>query len=121
MKLPIGAFYWRLVLDQGYFTPDVLQHSYPGDGTKYDPYVVDWIENDTRDPHNLAAWKKWGITVVTSLVTLISAMISSAYVGALDQILGRFPVGFEIATLGISLFVLGKDITPSARSPKNNF
>jgi len=97
-----------LVLDQGYFTPDVLQYSYPGNGSECDPYIVDWIENDTRNPHNLATWKMWGITVVTSLVTLISAMISSAYVGALDQVLEAFSVGSEVATLGISLFVLGK-------------
>jgi MFS family permease len=48
---------------------------------------------------------------------LAVAFVSSAYTGGIDQILADFGIGDEIATLGISLFVLGFAIGPLLWAP----
>jgi multidrug resistance protein len=48
---------------------------------------------------------------------LAVALVSSAYSGGIDQILSTFNVGTEVATLGISLFVLGFAIGPLLWAP----
>jgi multidrug resistance protein len=49
--------------------------------------------------------------------TLAVALVSSAYSGGIDQILLAFDIGTEVATLGISLFVLGFAIGPLLWAP----
>jgi hypothetical protein len=34
----------------GLITPEVLKWNYDGSGTEDDPYVVNWIDNDPRNP-----------------------------------------------------------------------
>jgi len=45
------------------------------------------------------------------------AFVSSAYSGGIDQIVATFGIGDEVATLGISLFVLGFAIGPLFWAP----
>lgn len=45
------------------------------------------------------------------------SLLSSAYSGGIDQILTTFNIGDEVATLGISLFVLGFAIGPLLWAP----
>ena len=51
--------------------------------------------------------KKWSITILVAIATLAVAFVSSAYSGGTKQIIEEFGCGTEVATLGISLFVLG--------------
>ena len=37
--------------------------SYPGSGTREDPYVVDWNITDTSYPYNWSNTKRWIITL----------------------------------------------------------
>jgi MFS family permease len=55
---------------------------------------------DSNDPKNL-------LLRFYVQATLAVAVVSSAYSGGIDQILLVFDIGTEVATLGISLFVLG--------------
>ena len=55
--------------------------------------------------------------LTSTQATLAVAFVSSAYSGAVDQILTTFHVGDEVATLGISLFVLGFAIGPLLWAP----
>ena len=57
-------------------------------------------------------FKRWAITLVLGLATLAVSFNSSAYSGGVEQVIQQFQTTEEIATLGISLFVLGFAIGP---------
>ncbi|GMF67626.1 unnamed protein product [Aspergillus oryzae] len=99
--------YWRMVIDQGAVTQEVIDHPYPGSGTEEDPYAVTWLPNDPRNPMQFANSTKWFITMLAAISTLAVALVSSAYTGGVAQIRQQFHVGTEVSTLGVSLFVLG--------------
>ena len=131
------ASHWQLVFDQTHVTPEVLNYPYKGSGTEEDPYVVEYIPNDRRNPMLFPTWKKWTITLLVAFVnhphslskpldlllttipqaTLAVAFVSSAYTGGIDQILATFHISDEVATLGVSLFVLGFAIGPLLWAP----
>src|SRR6202045_1406555 len=71
--------HWRLVRDPALVTNRVLNHHYLGSGTDTDPYLVEFIENDPRNPMLFPQWKKWLITIDMAIVALAVAFVSSAY------------------------------------------
>ncbi|KAE8366077.1 major facilitator superfamily domain-containing protein [Aspergillus caelatus] len=109
--------YWRMVMDQGAVTQEVIDHPYPGSGTEEDPYAVTWLPNDPRNPMQFANSTKWFITMLAAISTLAVALVSSAYTGGVAQIRQQFHVGTEVSTLGVSLFVLGFAIGPLLWAP----
>ncbi|KAH7134559.1 major facilitator superfamily domain-containing protein [Dactylonectria estremocensis] len=109
--------YWRLVADQAGITTDVLSHEYKGAGTEQDPYLVVFIPNDPRNPMLFSDVKKWFITMTVAIATLAVALVSSAYTGGMAEIMMEFQVSQEVATLGVSLFVLGFAIGPLLWAP----
>lgn len=109
--------YWRLVSDQAGVTQQVLTHHYPGSGTKLDPYVIHWIPNDPRNPMGFSNFKKWFITFTVAIATLAVTLVSSAYTGGIKQIIIEFDASQEVATLGVSLFVLGFAVGPLLWAP----
>src|SRR5277367_4812626 len=111
------ATHWQLVFDQTHVTPEVLHHKYPGSGTHDDPYVVEYIHNDRRNPMLFPMWKKWAITILVAFATLAVAFVSAAYTGGVAQIIKEFNVSVEVVTLGVSLFVLGFAIGPLLWAP----
>ncbi|KAK1846961.1 MFS multidrug transporter [Colletotrichum chrysophilum] len=114
---PTRIPYWRLVADQAGITPEVLNHQYAGSGTEQDPYLVQWIPNDPRNPMGWSKPKKWFITMMVSLTTLAVALLSSAYTGGIREIIEEFGISQIVATLGVSLFVLGFAIGPLMWAP----
>jgi MFS family permease len=60
---------------------------------------------------------KWIITMGAAFTTLAVALVSSAYTGGLEQIIMEFHISAEVATLGLSLFVLGFAIGPLIWAP----
>jgi len=46
---PRSIPWYKVVLDQGVVTPEILNWKYEGSGTEDDPYVVHWIDDDPRD------------------------------------------------------------------------
>ncbi|CAL5871653.1 uncharacterized protein PFLUO_LOCUS5906 [Penicillium psychrofluorescens] len=114
---PTKISYWRMVVDQGVVTQEIIDHPYPGSGTEDDPYAVSWIPNDPRNPMNFSDVKKWSITMLVAIATLAVALVSSAYTGGVEEIMEQFHAGEEVATLGVSLFVLGFAIGPLAWAP----
>ena len=61
--------HWSLVLDQTHVTEDVLNWPYKGSGTDEDPFVVEYIEHDRRNPMSWPMWKKWMITMLVAVVS----------------------------------------------------
>ncbi|EED21472.1 MFS multidrug transporter, putative [Talaromyces stipitatus ATCC 10500] len=114
---PTRIPFWRKVIDQAGVTPEVANYTYPGSGTKEDPYIISWIPNDPRDPMRFSKTAKWGITMLVAVSTLAVALASSAYSGGILQTMLAFGISQEVATLGISLFVLGFAIGPLVWAP----
>ncbi|KAJ5162726.1 Major facilitator superfamily domain general substrate transporter [Penicillium coprophilum] len=114
---PTKIPFWRSVYDQGVVTQEIIDFPYPGSGTEDDPYAVTWIPNDPRNPMNYSSVKKWTLTMLVAVATLAVSLVSSAYTGGLKEIIMQFNIGQEVATLGVSLFVLGFAIGPLLWAP----
>ena len=88
--------HWRMILDQGYCTSPVKSHSYSGQGTEDDPFVVGWLEDDNRNPYNWPLRRRAFITCCISGSSLAAALSSSAYTGSNIQIMQEFSVSTEV-------------------------
>lgn len=109
--------YWQLVLNQGILTDRILNHEYNGSGTEENPYLVNWIQDDPRNPMEWPRATKWIYTMLVAIATLAVALVSSAFSGGLPQVLQEFKISSEVGTLGLSLFVVGFAIGPLLWAP----
>ena len=116
-RAPSTMSHWRIVASHSLVTPAVLNHSYAGSGTNDEPYLVEFIPDDPRDPMLFPMWKKWTLTILVAIATLAVAFVSSAYTGGVSQIIEEFGASQEVVTLGVSLFVLGFAIGPLLWAP----
>lgn len=105
------------VFNHAGITPEVENYNYEGSGTEEDPYVVNWIPNDPRNPMLYSEITKWYITALVAIATLAVAFVSSAFSGGAKEVIVEFGCSQEIFTLGISLFVLGFAIGPLLWAP----
>ncbi|KAF1964914.1 MFS multidrug transporter-like protein [Bimuria novae-zelandiae CBS 107.79] len=112
-----GIPHLKLILEQGIVTDEIANYEYEGSGTEEDPYVVEWMENDPRNPMQWSKTKKWTGCLCMAFATLAVSFCSSAFSGGIRQILVEFDVSQEVVTLGISLFVLGFALGPLLWAP----
>lgn len=112
-----GITHWQMILDQGVVTNDIVNWEYDGEGTEEDPFVVEWIENDPRNPMTFAKTKKWIMALAVANSVLVVSFCSSAFSGGIQQIMREFSVSQEVVTLGVSLFVLGFALGPLLWAP----
>ncbi|GFF92212.1 uncharacterized MFS-type transporter C530.15c [Aspergillus lentulus] len=116
-QVPKSLSFWRLLLDHSALTQEVLNHDYAGSGTESDPYIVRWLDRDPRNPINFPIRWKVMITLSTAFATLMVSLSSSAYVGSIQGVIEEFHVSKTVATLGLSLFVLGFSVGPLVWAP----
>jgi MFS family permease len=109
--------HFRILRSHSLVTPEVLHYHYKGSGTEDDPYVVEFILHDPRNPMLFSTWKKWSITLMIAFATLAVAFVSSAYSAAIPQVIAEFHCSTEFATLGTSFFVLGYATGPLLWAP----
>ena len=83
---------WQLIVSHSLVTEEVLAHKYRGSGSEDDPFVVEFIPNDPRNPMLFDPWKKWSFTAVVGIVTLAVAFNSSAFSGGVEQVIEEFGV-----------------------------
>lgn len=95
----------------------VCNQTYAGSGTDDDPYIVDFLHHDRQDAMNFPKGRKWAIAVLQSLSTFAVTFASSVYVSGIQGVMRRFDVSAEVATLGLSLFVLGFALGPLIWAP----
>ncbi|KAF1817275.1 polyamine transporter 3 [Eremomyces bilateralis CBS 781.70] len=114
---PTSIPHWRLIRDQSVLTPDVIDHEWPGSGTESDPYIVSWLDADARNPMTWKTATKWTYAMGMAGATLTVAFCSSAYSGGIRQIIAEFQCSQIVATLGLSLFVMGFAIGPLFWAP----
>jgi predicted MFS family arabinose efflux permease len=96
---------------------DVCNQNYAGSGTDDDPYIIDYLHNDSQDAMNFSRGRKWAIAILQSLSTFAVTFASSVYVYGIKDVMQRFSVSSEVATLGLSLFVLGFALGPLIWAP----
>jgi hypothetical protein len=107
-----GISHWKMITDQGVTTKEIEEWDYDGEGTEDDPYIVEWIENDPRNPMTWSKTRKWVMAIAVANSVLVVSFCSSAFSGGIQQIMAEFSCSQEIVTLGISLFVLGFALGP---------
>ncbi|KAI1487791.1 major facilitator superfamily transporter [Biscogniauxia mediterranea] len=112
-----GLSYFQRQFDQAGVTPAVLEWRYRGKGTEEDPYVVDFLPDDPKNPMTFPVWRKWFITVLQAIAVLAVAFVSTAYSGGVSYVIAEFKVDSIIAILGISLFVTGFALGPLMWAP----
>ncbi|KAJ3574262.1 hypothetical protein NPX13_g4423 [Xylaria arbuscula] len=110
--------WWQRQFDHACVTPAVLEWKYKGQGTPENPYVVDFLPDDKRNPFLFPAWYKWSITAFKATAVLAVAFVSTAYSSAVGEIVDEFHITSpELALSGISLFVLGFAVGPVFWAP----
>ena len=114
---PREISFWRLMTDQQVITHGILNHKYAGSGTENDPYVVSWLQEDPRNPMQFSMARKVVIVLVTGLSALIISLASSGYSGSIRGIIQHFDISEEVATLGLSLYVIGFSVGPLLWAP----
>jgi multidrug resistance protein len=112
-----GISHWKMITDQGVVTKEIINYDYEGAGTEEDPYVVEWIDNDPRNPMTWPKTKKWIMAIAVANSVLVVSFCSSAFSGGIQQIMAEFSVSQEVVTLGVSLFVLGFALGPLLWAP----
>jgi multidrug resistance protein len=112
-KVPL----WRLVRDKSLLIPCILEHPMSGSGTEDDPYLVEWIVDDPRNPMNFSPFRKWMLTCLVAFSCLAVSFASSAYTGGVTGLIEQFEVTTTVALLGVSLFVLGFVVGPFLWAP----
>ena len=67
----------RMVYDQSAINVEVSHYPYKGSGTEQDPYQVEWIPNDPRNPMIWPNWYKWFVALTNAVSCLSIAFVSS--------------------------------------------
>ena len=75
--------HWKVLTQQGIVTPEIVNWKYDGKGTEEDPYVVEWIEDDPRNPMRWPQVKKWASVLMMAFATLVVSFCSSAFTGGM--------------------------------------
>ncbi|EXJ88124.1 hypothetical protein A1O1_05052 [Capronia coronata CBS 617.96] len=90
--------------------------------TPTDAYEVRWDGKDDKlFPRNFSIARKWLIVSIVSLSSFLVTCTSSLYSVTYDQIMDEFHISREVATLGLSTFVLGLAVGPMMLAPLSEF
>ncbi|KAK9367075.1 major facilitator superfamily domain-containing protein [Lipomyces kononenkoae] len=82
------------------------------------PDVVGWDgPDDPENPFNWPTSKKWRITLIVSLLTFCVAFASSVFTAGISLIAVDFNVSETVATLGLTLYVVGFAVGPLIFAP----
>ncbi|TKA61537.1 hypothetical protein B0A49_08178 [Cryomyces minteri] len=103
--------------EEGYNVPDSDQ--------AVDPereFEVKWDgDNDPMNPRSKSKLHKWIIVLIVSSSSLCVTCASAMYTSTYAQIEPEFGSSREVATLGLSLFVMGLGCGPMVLSPLSEF
>jgi hypothetical protein len=96
---------------------NVCNQNYAGRGSYNEPYIIDYLPNDHQDAMNFTKGRKWTIAVLQTMSTFVVTFASSAYASGIPGVMRSFDVSKNVATLGLSLFVLGFALGPLVWAP----
>ncbi|XDG00462.1 hypothetical protein ABKA04_000077 [Annulohypoxylon sp. FPYF3050] len=109
--------YWKRQFQLDGVSPAVLAHTYRGEGTAEEPYIVDFLPDDPKNPMKFSKTRKWCITAMQAIAVLAVTFASTAYTGGISEVIKDFKISEEVAILGVSLFVIGFAIGPLIWAP----
>ncbi|THC92455.1 hypothetical protein EYZ11_008071 [Aspergillus tanneri] len=109
--------FWRMVFDRGIVTQEMINEQYAGSGTEQNPFKVSWISDDPLYPMAYHTSSKWALLSLVSLAFFTVSLVSSSYSGGMGEIVDFFQTSEEIATLGISFYVIGFALGPLFLAP----
>ncbi|KAK6463052.1 multidrug resistance protein 3 [Scheffersomyces coipomensis] len=86
---------------------------------QFDPEIefVTYVIDDPENPHNWSMAWKWTYTIILSLFVISAAYGSSCLATGLPTVTAKYNVSTEVATLSVSLMVLGFSIGPLIWAP----
>ncbi|KAI1325755.1 MFS transporter [Xylariaceae sp. FL0255] len=96
---------------------EVCKYNYSGDGTDDMPYIMEYLPKDHEDAMGFSTGRKWAIAVSQSFAAFAVTFASSAYASGIEGVMNGFGVSEEVATLGLSLYVLGFALGPLIWAP----
>ncbi|KAI9167197.1 Caffeine resistance protein [Paramyrothecium foliicola] len=86
--------------------------------TKDGAILVDWYyTDDEANPHNWSRARRLAVTTIICLYTFVVYTTSAIYTSSTEGVMRRFGVSQIVATLGLSLYVLGYGVGPLLFSP----
>ena len=85
-------------------------------------FEVQWDgDHDPMNPRNMSNGRKWIVVAIVSAGSTCVTCTSSMYTSTYGQITQEFHVSRVVATLGLSLFVMGLGIGPMVLGPLSEF
>lgn len=85
-------------------------------------FEVQWDgDHDPMNPRNMRTGRKWIVVAIVSAGSTCVTCTSSMYTSTYGQITQEFHVTRVVATLGLSLFVMGLGIGPMVLGPLSEF
>ncbi|KAK4185555.1 major facilitator superfamily domain-containing protein [Podospora australis] len=116
--------------NNGYGVEDLIDHSSsssleapddepatpqdPNAGQEVDPFEVTWDGGDLDPlcPRSMPTWRKWTIITITSIGSFAVTHGSAIYTASYEQMNAEFHTSRLVATIGLSLYVLGIALGP---------
>ncbi|EPE25398.1 MFS general substrate transporter [Glarea lozoyensis ATCC 20868] len=94
-----------------------------GGPAEKDPFEVHWDggESDPMNPRSMSAARKWLVVLIVSASSLCVTCTSSIYTSTYTQLEDEFGISRIVATLGLSLFIMGLGIGPMLLGPLSEF
>ncbi|KAM0263175.1 hypothetical protein ACHAQJ_001330 [Trichoderma viride] len=91
---------------------------YPADLLEKDSYIVEFDgADDPTHPQNWPMKRKVGITSIIAVTTFITTFAGGVYAPAISTIARDYHIAPEVATLGVTLYVLGFSAGPLLWGP----
>ena len=85
-------------------------------------FEVQWDgDDDPMNPRNMSKVRKWVIVAIVSAGSTCVTCTSSMYTLTYSQITQEFHISRVVATLGLSLFVMGLGVGPMVLGPLSEF
>ncbi|KAL8823714.1 MAG: hypothetical protein Q9191_005613 [Dirinaria sp. TL-2023a] len=82
---------------------------------------VTFLPGDRENPRNWPLWRKWSIVMAIALIDLTVSFIASGFSPASTKFAKDLGVSAEVATLGLSLCVLGFAFGPMTLAPLSEY
>ncbi|CAD0027105.1 unnamed protein product [Aureobasidium pullulans] len=93
-----------------------------GEDTNEKEFEVTWDgDEDPMNPRSMAHARKWVIIIILSASSLCVTCASAMYTSTYAQLEKEFHCSRIVATLGLSLFVIGLGLGPMVMSPLSEF
>ena len=89
------------------------------DGTEVE--LVTFPPGDKSNPRNWPLWRKWSIVAVIIPIDLTVSWAASGFSPATMEFQKDFDVSSEVATLGLSMYVLGLALGPMTLAPLSEY